>query len=504
MSKDNLSVEHLTRDLHTILNSFLDLIGCDGGSIYTLQKNLQGENVLVFKAMVTRSAGIRSVPEQLKNVVFRLDETSLVGKTGLRQHVYKEAYGELSGKMTADGTRFHMAGTNFTDQIINYRTKSIMSAPLLTPRGDLVGIVQLVNKMKSDDSEADSDWGGVIEFDEKDERLCAIVSAQAALAIENSTLLYEQEQILDGFVNACVTAIEARDPVTSGHSQRVCDLTLNLAESVNRTQTGSLALIQFNPTQLRELRYAAMLHDIGKISVREDVLKKEKKLYPWELEIIEMRFRMMRAVLKHQFKGHKNQLELARRLKELETALQMIHTANMPSVLPKEVSDSIIGLTKMEVEIDEGDTCCVLHEHEHKRLSIPRGSLSIEERIEIEKHVSFTFEILKMVPWSRGLENVPEIAHRHHEKLDGSGYPQKIRGEYIPIQSRMMTICDIYDALTAKDRPYKAAVPIDKALAILEDEVKQGKLDGVLLKLFIDSKVFLIQPAAKGDVKKVA
>src|SRR5690606_25966285 len=117
---------------------------------------------------------------------------------------------------------------------------------------------------------------------EKDERLCAIVSAQAALAIENSTLLIEQERILDGFVNACVTAIEARDPVTSGHSQRVCDLTLKLAEAVNRTQTGQLALIQFNSTQMRELRYAAMLHDIGKISVREDVLKKEKKLYPWE------------------------------------------------------------------------------------------------------------------------------------------------------------------------------------------------------------------------------
>src|SRR5690606_16784174 len=114
------------------------------------------------------------------------------------------------------------------------------------PRGDPVGVVQLVNKMKPEESEVD-DWGEVIEFDAQDERLCAIVSAQAALAIENSTLLYEQEQILDGFVNACVTAIEARDPVTSGHSQRVCDLTLNLAESVNRTQTGSLALIQFNP-----------------------------------------------------------------------------------------------------------------------------------------------------------------------------------------------------------------------------------------------------------------
>lgn len=497
MSKDNLSFEHLTRDLHSILNSFLDLIGCDGGSIYTLQKNLQGESVLVFKAMVTRSAGIRAVPDSLKNVVFRIDENSLVGRTGLRQRVYKETYGDVTGKMTADGTKV-VSGSNFTDQIINYRTKSIMSAPLLTPRGDLVGVVQLVNKTPQDDV-------GSYEFDDHDERLCAIVSAQAALAIENATLLFEQEQILDGFVNACVTAIEARDPVTSGHSQRVCDLTLNLADAVNRTQTGQLSLIHFNPTQMRELRYAAMLHDIGKISVREDVLKKEKKLYPWELELIEMRFKLMKSVLKLQLAGDSNRLELARRLKELETAHKMIHTANEPSVMPKEVSESIIGLTKLQVQIDDNEYCCALHAHEHKRLSIPRGSLSMEERVEIEKHVAFTFEILKMVPWSRGLEMVPEIAGKHHEKLDGTGYPGKVRGEYIPIQSRMMTVCDIYDALTAKDRPYKAAVPIDKALAILEDEVKQGKLDPVLYRLFVDSKVYLIKPTEDKDSdKKVA
>lgn len=498
MSRDHLSSEHLTRDLHAILNSYLDLVGCDGGSIYTLQKNLQGEPVLVFKAMVTRSAGIRSVPPKLKNLVFRLDESSLVGRTGMYRQFFKEAYGEVTGKMTADGARVQPAKSYFTDQIINYRTRNILSAPLLTPRGDLVGVVQLVNKLPDENQDG-------ADFNEKDERLCGIVSAQAALAIENSTLLFEQEQILDGFVNACVTAIEARDPVTSGHSQRVCDLTLNLADSVNKVQTGPLSLIQFNSTQLRELRYAAMLHDIGKISVREDVLKKEKKLYPWEMELIEMRFKLMRSTLKFQLQGEKNQLELARRLKELETAQQMIRSANEPTVMPKEVSESIIGLTQLQVEVDEGEFCCALHAHEHKRLSIARGSLSVEERIEIEKHVSFTYEILKMVPWSRGLENVPDIAHRHHEKLDGTGYPQKIRGEAIPIQSRMMTICDIYDALTAKDRPYKAAVPVDKALAILEDEVKQGKLDAVLLKLFIESKVYLIGTSdSKPADKKVA
>ena len=489
-----MSYESLTRDLHSILNSYLDLIGCDGGSIYTLQKNIKGESVLVFKAMVTRSAGIRTVPDSLKSVVFRLDESTLVGKTGLHQQVFKESYSQ--SQQTADGTTVENQRI-LTDRVINYTTYNILSAPLLTPRGDLVGVVELVNKLPTEDQPN-------AEFTEKDERLCAIVSSQAALAIENSTLLFEQEQILEGFVNACVTAIEARDPVTSGHSQRVCDLTLGLAEAVNKTSTGDLALIQFSATQMRELRYAAMLHDIGKISVKEDILQKEKKLFPYELELIEMRFKLMKMAIQRDFAGKKNQLEMKRHLKELDTAFSLIRSANEPHILPQEVSQGIVELTKMQVKVDDTESCCALTHYEKERLCIARGTLSREERTEIEKHVSFTYDILKMVPWSRGLESVPNIAHRHHEKLDGTGYPQKVKAEEIPVQSRMLTICDIYDALTAADRPYKAAVPVDKALSILEDEVKSGKLDPVLFKVFVESKSYLLLDFAAKPVKKVA
>ncbi|MBU6155240.1 MAG: GAF domain-containing protein, partial [Bdellovibrionales bacterium] len=174
-----MSLESLSSDLQSILNSFLDLIECDGGSIYTLEKNLQGESVLVFKAMITRSLGIQRVPDSLKSAVFRLDEVSLVGRTGLHRRVFKESYAPiLPGRAgpTASEPR------NPTDQTINYETKNILSAPLLTPRGDLVGVIQLVNKLPTD---LESESG----FTEKDERLCGIVSAQASLAIENSTLL---------------------------------------------------------------------------------------------------------------------------------------------------------------------------------------------------------------------------------------------------------------------------------------------------------------------------
>jgi HD-GYP domain-containing protein (c-di-GMP phosphodiesterase class II) len=437
--------------------------------------------------MITRSLGVETLPTSLKSIVFRLDENSTVGRTGLNRQVYNESSSVLDP--TADGVPVLAKPRSAIDIAMGYETRNLLSAPLLTPRGDLVGVIQLVNKIPQD-MESDA------HFDDKDERLCAIVSSQAALVIENSLLLVEQENILDGFVNACVTAIEARDPVTSGHSQRVCDLSLNLAKSVNREQMGPLGLIHFSDTQMRELRYAAMLHDIGKISVKEHILQKEKKLYPWELKEIEMRFKLMKSAFRLEFQGEDNRLELSRRLKELDLAYQNILAANEPTVLPKDVSASIIELTKLQVKIDEGEVCCALHAHESERLCIPRGSLSPEERIEIERHVSFTYEILKMVPWSRGLENVPKIAHRHHEKLDGSGYPQKVKGEEIPIQSRILTIADIYDALTAKDRPYKAAVPIDKAMEILESEVKQGKLDGVLFKLFVQSRAYVLN---RGD-----
>jgi HD-GYP domain-containing protein (c-di-GMP phosphodiesterase class II) len=489
----NMSLENLSSDLQSILNSFLDLIECDGGSIYTLEKNLQGDSVLVFKAMITRSLGIQRVPESLKSAVFRVDESSLVGRTGFHRKVYKESYAPVVPGRAGSPASEHR---NPTDQTINYETKNILSAPLLTPRGDLVGVIQLVNKLPSD---LESESG----FTEKDERLCGIVSAQASLAIENSTLLVEQERILDGFVNACVTAIEARDPVTSGHSQRVCDLSLGFAEAVNRVKTGPLSIIHFSDLQMRELRYAAMLHDIGKISVKEDILQKEKKLYPWELSMIEMRLKLMKASYRLQYREEKDQFELAKKIREIDHAYKLILAANEPTVLPKDVSASIMELTKLQVADSEGEPCCALHEAEKKKLCIPRGSLSMEERLEIEKHVSFTYEILKMVPWSRGLEAVPNIAHRHHEKLDGTGYPLKVKGEEIPIQSRMLTVCDIYDALTAKDRPYKAAVPVERALLILEDEVKQGKLDPQLFKLFLEARVYLT-PSIGVPVRKVA
>jgi HD-GYP domain-containing protein (c-di-GMP phosphodiesterase class II) len=480
--------ENLPKLLSTILNSFLELCGCDGGSIYTVRKNAAGACELVFAAMVTRSIRLESVPEHLRELSFKFDETSLVGRTATLRECYKVSYAEqIAQKGLGTG------GSAKVDSILHYVTRNILSAPLVSPRGDLVGVCQLLNK---------NSYHGVEhpDFDDRDERLFSIVSGQAALAIENSLLLEEQERLIEGFVNACVTAVEARDPTTSGHSKRVADYTVALAEAINRDTTGPLRSLKFSPHQLREVRFAAMLHDIGKISVSESVLMKEKKLFPWELEMIRMRLKLMRSNLKlhAQVTGMRDPAVL----EKLDFAWRVICDANEPTVLPAEVSSVIQELQAVQVLTDEGERLSALTREEGFKLSILKGSLTAEERVEIERHVTNTFEILKMVPWSRGLESVPDIAYRHHEKLDGSGYPCRCHADDIPVQSRMLAICDIHDALTADDRPYKRALSIERALEILSTEVARGKLDPSIFRVFLEAKIFDLGKSVRRDERK--
>ena len=461
----------LAKLLESILNSFIDLIGCDAGSIFALRPVAEGEPVLAFEAMITRSIKLRRVPDHLKNLRFKVDDTTLVGRTATHRKSHRISYTQEEGKTSPQ-----------VDRILNYSTQSILSAPLITPRGDLVGVVQLLNKVTNKES------GEIGNFTDRDERLFMIIAGQAALAMENSMLLEAQEKLMEGFVNACVTAVEARDPVTSGHSTRVASFTVSLAEAVNRTDSGLLKSTRFSPTQIREIRYAAMLHDIGKISVKEQVLNKEKKLLPWELEIIRMRLKLMRAELrlKEQLNGARDK----KLMEMIEGAWKIIANANEPTILPAEAGAILHELHAVQFSSVDGQTLAALTERERIKLSILKGSLTADERHEIEQHVTHSYGILKMVPWSRGLEFVPEIAYKHHEKIDGSGYPRGIQGGDIPIQARMLTICDIFDALSADDRPYKRSVPLETALDILAAEVREEKLDPDLFEIFLKARIF--------------
>jgi len=280
-----------------------------------------------------------------------------------------------------------------------------------------------------------------------------------------------------------------------------------LANAVGRCDTGPYRELKFRDDEVMELRYASLLHDFGKVGVREHVLVKAKKLYPADLDRIRHRVELLkrdltlrtarakldRAIARdadYAARAVRLDADLAVALAELDRQLDLVGIANEPSVQPQEFTAEILRLAARTWEDAEGATRMVLTPEEARVLAIPRGSLTDEERLAIQEHVVHTFQFLTQIPWTKELRRVPEIARAHHEKLDGSGYPHGARAEAIPVQSRMMAIADIYDALTASDRPYKKALRAEEALKILDAERRSGALDSALLDLFIEARVF--------------
>ncbi len=309
------------------------------------------------------------------------------------------------------------------------------------------------------------------------------------------------ERLFEGFVNASVTAIEARDPSTSGHSSRVADLTVGLAEAVNGTPNGPYGGLHFNPLQLREIRYASLLHDFGKVGVREQVLVKAKKIEGEHLESIYQRLHqrtlegMQDRLLEAWSKGSQfnhDELGALLRQQEADTAhlMELVRRSNEPTVLPQEVALELNRLEDLTYQHWSGDRRTLIERGDIDLLKITKGSLSEKERDEIQNHVTYTYRFLSQIPWTAELAGVPDIAWAHHERLNGKGYPRQLKGPEIPVQSKLMAVSDVYDALTAADRPYKAAVSVERSLEILEQEAKVNLLDTEVLRIFIEARIY--------------
>jgi HD-GYP domain-containing protein (c-di-GMP phosphodiesterase class II) len=344
----------------------------------------------------------------------------------------------------------------------------------------------------------------VTPFDERSEELVRTLASQAGIALENAILYDEIRKIFEGFVQASVDAIEARDPTTSGHSRRVADLTVGLAMAVERADTGPYRAVTWNREDIREIEYASLLHDFGKIGVREHVLIKAKKLYPHDLELIRQRFDFVIRTIEADVLGRKLQAsmrgasaaelaaldrELSDKRRDVEDAWHVVEGANEPTVLAAGDFQRIEELGRQAYTRLNGDVQTLLSAREVQSLSVMRGSLTNEEFDEIRSHVSHTYRFLSQIPWGKTFSRVATIAGSHHERLNGTGYPKRLRAEEIPLQSKLMSISDIFDALTASDRPYKRAVPVEKALHILSLEVKDGHVDGDLVRIFNEARV---------------
>lgn len=502
-----------TRDVAVLLEMILSksrqITGADAGSLYLVEETRSdaptfspGERHLRF--MRTQND---SVWFPFTEFVLPLREDSLAGYSALRGEVINLANASRIPK----GRPFHF--NRRFDEETGYRTRSLLTLPMKNGRGEVIGVLQLINckvRPKKKLTRAGAVAAEVKPFSERAVRLALSLASQAAVAYENSRLVQDIERLFEGFVQAAVTAIEQRDPTTSGHSQRVSQMTVGLAEIVDRSGEGAYAATHFSREQMKEIRYAALLHDFGKVGVREEVLVKEKKLYPEQMEILAHRFDYLQKDLEASLEREKFQLLLSMDREEalgriksleaeyhirkvrLENSFELVVRSNEPTVLPEGQFDRLFEIASQTYQDPRGVERPVLTQEEVRFLSIPQGTLNSDERSQIEAHVVHSFNFLLQIPWTKEIREIPRIARAHHEKLNGTGYPYHLRSDEIPVQAKIMTICDIFDALSASDRPYKRAVPPERALDILALSVKEQELDPELYRLFLEAKVFQV------------
>ena len=479
------------RLLETILSSARALTAADAGSLYLVEEEETPPVLRIVRAQND------SVQFDFVERTLPLDRASIAGfvaETGQPLNLTDV------GALPAEAPYRFDGGF---DRQHGYRSRSMLAVPLTTPQGKTIGVLQLLNRVRRSIPEGSVTAFlkiEVVPFDESNEEVAKALAAQAAVAVENRRLSESIRRLFEGFVQASVTAIEQRDPTTSGHSERVALLACGLAERVDAATTGPYADVRIGREELRELRYAAVLHDFGKVGVREQILVKARKLPPGLAALI--RSRIDQAILsaaaevweraaRDRWSNEQVSRVLAERVALLERAWALVSRADEPTLLTAEASAEVLALKTLRFRDPSGKSRPVVEAGEMAYLSIPRGSLTASERLEIESHVSSTFQFLSRIPWTPDLSRVPEWAYAHHEKLDGSGYPRRLDAAGIPLPVRAITISDIYDALAARDRPYKGAVPSDRALDILRGEAERGTIDAALLDVFIESKVYL-------------
>lgn len=493
--------------LNMILSKAREITGADAGSLYLVEETRPdvlsagpGDRHLRFKLTQNDSLQFPFAEFEIP-----LKEDSLAGYTAL----YGEVINLADARRIPRGRPYRF-NPRF-DEETGYHTRSLLTLPMKNGRGEVIGVLQLINcKINTEARLTGLDVVAreVRPFSDRAVRLALSLASQAAVSYENGRLYQDIEKLFEGFVQASVKAIEQRDPTTSGHSLRVSHMTVGLAEIVDRVDTGTYASVRFSPEQMKEIRYAALLHDFGKVGVREDVLVKAKKLYPLQMDVIAHRFDYLYMEMEAQMEREKVRLllemdrpealarmasleeEYRHRRAYMESGFQLILQANEPTVLAEGRFDRLFEIARQNYRDPRGRNMPLLTAEEVRYLSIPKGSLSPDERAQIESHVVHSFNFLLQIPWTKQIREIPRIVRAHHEKLNGTGYPYKLRSEEIPVQAKIMMICDIFDALSAADRPYKKAVAAERALGILEMSVRDQELDSELYRLFLEAQIF--------------
>ena len=504
----SLSAERdIGRLLESILLAAKTITRADGGTLYLLTEE-DGSKRLKFEIMRTQSLGIAMGGTTGTPIPFY--PIHLYGKDGKPNNQMVAAFAALTGQTvniadayTAEGFDFN--GTRNFDKKTGYRSKSFLTVPMKNHENEIIGVLQLINSQ-------DPAGGEVVAFSNADQRLAESLASQAAIALTNRQLINQLEALFESFIAMINTAIDEKSPYTGGHCQRVPELTMMLAEAVNETKDGPFADFAMSDKDRYELKIAGLLHDCGKVTTPVHVVDKATKLESIfdRIHLIDTRFEVLKrdaeiemlkstAALQQQglselsLRERANRLQQAyrARVRELDQDREFLRKCNIGGeFMPPEAQEQVRRIARYKWLDQSGNTANFLTEDETENLTIPRGTLTAKEREIINYHIVATIKMLEALPWPRHLSHVPEYAGGHHERMDGKGYPRGLRREQMSVQARVMGIADIFEALTARDRPYKKGKTLTESLQILGRFKEGGHIDPDLFDVFIRRKVY--------------
>jgi HD-GYP domain-containing protein (c-di-GMP phosphodiesterase class II) len=498
----SLSAERdITRLLESILAAAKSITRADGGTLYRVTE----EGTLRFEIVRTTSLGFHLGGTSGNPVPFY--PIHLIGRDGKPNHSMVAAYAALTGQTvnipdayTAEG--FDFTGTRNFDKKTGYRSKSFLTVPMKNHENEIIGVLQLINA-------TDPVSGEIVPFSASDQRLAESLASQAAIALTNRMLINQLEALFESFISLINLAIDEKSPYTGGHCQRVPVLTMLLAEAVNETREGPLASFRMSDKDRYELKIAGLLHDCGKVTTPVHVVDKATKLQTLfdRIHLIDTRFEVLKrdaeiALLKEKAQlaargATRGELDAAdaryrERIRRLEDDRAFLHACNIGGeAMRDEDVERVRAIARYRWTDVSGHEANFLTEDELKNLTIRRGTLTPEERQIINHHIVATIKMLEALPWPKHLKNVPEYAGGHHERMDGKGYPRGLTREQMSVQARIMGIADIFEALTAKDRPYKKGKTLSESLAILGRFCLDGHIDPDLFDVFVRKKVYL-------------
>ncbi|MEK6708346.1 MAG: HD domain-containing phosphohydrolase [Pseudomonadota bacterium] len=491
-----------TRLLETILLAAKSITNADGGTLYLMQEEL-GERSLKFEIMRTDSlhiamGGTTGVPIPFYPI-------HLIGQDGKPNHFMVAVYAVLHDKTvniadayTAEG--FDFSGTKNFDKKTGYRSQSFLTVPMKNHENEIIGVLQLINAQ-------DKQTNTIIPFSAADQHMVESLASQAAIALTNRQLINQLENLFESLIKLINTAIDHKSPYTGGHCERVPTLSLMLADAVNRTTVGPLKYFQMSETDRYELKIAALLHDCGKISTPVHVVDKATKLQTIfdRIDMIDARFEVLKRdaeieLLKARLESGSDSRAIAEleqqfqeRIRKIDEDREYLRRCNlggefMAPELQERVKQIGSGYTWQN---SEGKQVPFLSEDEIYNLNIKAGTLTAEEREIINDHVVLTIKMLEELPWPKHLRNVSEYAGGHHERMDGKGYPRGLMREQMSVQARVMGIADIFEALTAADRPYKKGKTLTESLNILGKMKLGNHIDADLFDVFVREKIYL-------------